>query len=447
MGYKNKNQSVIIPLISFCLPLILSGMLQQLYNWADAFIIGNTVGELALGAVGATTSPINFFLTLMTGFTLGLSVLVAGKHGAGDSEDISQILSAFSLLAVGVFFCISLAGVLWAFPFMVLLHTPSDAIGQAADYIRIIFIGFPFLAIYNVYAAVIRGIGDSRTPFFSILLSSVLNVALDLLFVIVFNLGVKGAAAATVLSQILMTVFVVVYAYKKHPLLRTAWGLRRFRHDIGKTWREGVRFGLPPMIQGCVISIGSLVLQNFMNGFGSQTVIAITAAYRIDSLVLLPIINLGSGISTFTANGYGARDRQKISGTFRSGLLLACVVSVLLTVFVIPTGGKIIGLFGAGSNAVHIGTMFFLRLAAFYPVYGIATAFRGYLEGMGDLVYSSAAGILSLLVRIAASYLLVPYFGNMIIAYAEVISWVVLMLLYLVRIRFVRRKNAALFAD
>lgn len=130
-----------------------------------------------------------------------------------------------------------------------------------------------------------------------------------------------------------------------------------------------------------------------------------------------------------------------------SGLLLACVVSVLLTVLVIPTGGKIIGLFGAGSNAVHIGTMFFLRLAAFYLVYGIATAFRGYLEGMGDLVYSSAAGILSLLVRIAASYLLVPYFGNMIIAYAEVISWVILMLLYLVRIRFVRRKNAALFAD
>ena len=204
--------------------------------------------------------------------------------------------------------------------------------------------------------------------------------------------------------------------------------------------REGVRFGLPPMLQSSISSLGGLVLQDFMNRFGTDTVTAITTAYRIDTLVMLPIVNLGSGISTTTAHSYGAGDEMRTRRTLAAGTVLAIVVSLLLTGIVIPTGGKIIALFGAGATAVAIGSAFFRRIACFYPIFGLITAFRGYLEGRGDLVYSSIAGMVSLAVRIIASYVMEPYFGNMSIAYAEMLSWVCLLIMYL--LRFAKRRKA-----
>ena len=156
-----------------------------------------------------------------------------------------------------------------------------------------------------------------------------------------------------------------------------------------------------------------------MNGFGTQTVAAITTAYRIDSIALLPIINLGSGISTIVAQSYGAGEEKKTRKIYMVGTVLMAVVSVLMTVLVVPVGGPLIALFGAGPEAVEIGRGFFQRLASFYVVYGLATATRGYLEGIGDVVYSSVAGIVSLACRIIASYAFAGVFGNSIIAYAE----------------------------
>ena len=241
-------------------------------------------------------------------------------------------------------------------------------------------------------------------------------------------MSVKGAAIATIISQIAMTIFIVIYSSRKYEELRFA------KPDFQKdAIMEGVKFGCPPMIQSTVSSAGGLVLQNFMNGFGTATVAAITTAYRVDSIILLPIINLGSGISTFTAQSFGARNDERTKRTFFSGLMLMAAVSLLLSLVVIPAGGFLIALFGAGDEAVAIGDAFFRRIASFYVIFGLATAIRGYIEGIGDVVYSSIAGILSLLCRIVLSYVLEPYFGNMVIAYAEMLSWILLLLLYLVR--------------
>lgn len=428
-AHQNTGREITWGLVRFSLPLILSGMLQQLYNWVDALIVGNMEGEVALGAIGVTSSPINFFVTLMTGFTLGLSVWVARSFGEKRTEHIPSILSLFSLVGLLLFAVVGGLGLCFSRQFLLLLRTPADALPPAVDYIRVIGLGFPFLAVYNVYSAVLRGIGDSRTPFLSIVISSLVNVVLDLLFVVVLAMGVRGAAIATVLSQIAMTVFTVVYSSRKHTLLRFS--------PVRTGWREllsrGASFGFPPMLQSCITSLGILVLQNFMNGFGTQTVTAITSAYRIDTLVLLPVVNLSAGISTFTAHSYGEGDSVRERQVLRAGLGVMFVVSLVLTAIVVPTGGKLIGLFGAGEEAVSIGSAFFVRLASFYPIYGLANAYRGYLEGIGDLVYSSAIGIVCLLVRIGLSYLLEPFSGNMVIAYAEMISWVLLLALYFLR--------------
>ena len=200
------------------------------------------------------------------------------------------------------------------------------------------------------------------------------------------------------------------------------------------------------MIQSSISSLGSLILQNFMNGFGTQTVAAITTAYRIDTIVLLPIINLGSGISTLTAQSYGAGRTDRTRRILLAGSGVMLLVSLALTLLVIPTGGHLIALFGAGAEAVRIGSDFFLRIASFYVVYGLAMSVRGCLEGIGDVTYSSIAGIASLVFRIFLSYALADLFGNMVIAYAEAFSWLLLLGLYILRawIRgFSGRKNVS----
>ena len=435
----NENQklgTIMKELIRFSLPLILSGVLQQLYNWADAFIVGNVDGELSLSAIGVTSIPISFFITTITGFTLGLSVLIAKNFGAKKQDSIPPVLAVFAVILGGVFLLAAAVAALFRSGIRRSVYgSGAGRVGRpwhnASGYIRIIFWGLPFLAVYNVYTATLRGLGDSRIPFLSILVSSLINVLLDILFVAELRWGVLGAAAATVLSQAIMTVFIVLYGTSKYPWLKSGYRKESF---CGAVVRDGLRYGLPPMVQSSISALGSLVLQDFMNRFGTDTVTAITTAYRIDTLILLPIVNLGSGISTVTAHSHGAGDTIRTRKTLSAGTILTLVVSAFLTGLVIPTGGKIIALFGAGTAAVAIGSAFFHRIAFFYPIFGLTTAFRGYLEGRGDLMYSSVAGLVSLAVRIIASYAMAPHFGNMTIAYAEMVSWVWLLVMYLFRL-------------
>ena len=436
---REKKQSIAYILVRFSLPLILSGVLQQLYNWADAFIVGNVNGELALAAIGATSTVINVYLMAITGFTLGLSILFAQKFGGGETDAIPKVLATFSMLLGAAFLLLAAAGIGFTAPLLRLLHTTADTVCMAESYLRLVLLGVPFLAVYNVYAAALRGIGDSRAPFLAIVISSAVNVALDILLVAVLRWGVAGAAVATVIAQAVMTGFLILYSIKKYGILRYRPGKNAW--DRG-AFRQGVGLGIPPMIQSSVSAFGSLILQNFMNGFGTQTVAAITTAYRVDTMVLLPIINLGSGISTIVAQFYGAGEKTRTKKVFTVGAAMMAVVSLALTAVVITTGGHLIAMFGVGPESTEIGWRFFRRIASFYLVFGMATAMRGYLEGMGDVLYSSAAGVLSLITRIVLSYTLATFWGNMIIAYAEAFSWVLLLMLYFVRILWKQRPQA-----
>ncbi len=440
-----KRQSITGSLISFSIPLILSAVLQQLYAWADAFIVGNFVGEVALASVGSTTSVVNLFITVITGFTLGLSIISAKRYGEGNTGEVRAILSTFSLLLGAVFLFLAFLGFSLSHGILSFMDTAPEAIDGANGYLRIIFIGIPFLAVYNAYSASLRSIGDSRAPFYAVLISSILNVVLDIIFVAFFNTGIAGAAWATVISQAAMTFFIIIYTVRKHSELRFSLNSHAFDR---MALRDGCRFGFPPMIQSSVTAAGSLILQSFMNSFGLATVTAITTAYRIDTIIMVPIINLGSAISTFTAQAEGRKDRNHAIKVYHSGLLLMLAVSFILTALVIPTGGSLIRLFGAGDEAVSIGDGFFRRIALFYFVFGLSMAVRGYVEGLGDVVYSSFAGIFSLAVRIALSYAMKPFFGNMTIAYAEMAAWLFMLLLYYLRVvakGYNRQKQDALY--
>lgn len=284
-------------MLRFSLPLVLSGVLQQLYSWADAFIIGHAEGELQLAAVGATTSLSGFLSNTMLGLTLGLSIMAAQRVGAGSRSRVRDILSAFLPLLTAGYALIALAASFFLAPVLTLMDTPAEIFADALSYLRIILLGVPFLACYNLYAALLRAIGDTKAAFYAVLLSSAANVALDILFVAILPFGVAGAAAATVLSQIGMTIFIALYAARKEPELLRPIRIHLPEHSALK---EGMRFAAPPALKNSVTSFGSLALQGFMNSFGATTVLAVTTAYRVDCITLLPIINLGAAISIMT---------------------------------------------------------------------------------------------------------------------------------------------------
>jgi len=295
----------------------------------------------------------------------------------------------------------------------------------------------PFLTVYNLYAGAIRAVGDSRAPFYAVLVSSAVNVVMDILFVAVFGWGVDGAAIATVIAQVAMTIFMIIYGVTKHPVVRFKI-INIFNREC---LSGGFSFGTPPMVQSCINSFGNMILQGFMNGFGTATVAAITTAYRVDCIALLPVINLGSGISTLVAQNYGAGDRKKAWKVFTTGVVIMMPVALVLTMVVVLFGGKMIALFGAGEEVVAIGTNFFRSIAVFYVIYGIAMACRGYIEGLGGVMYSSIIGVTALAVRIINSYALKGVWGNMVIAYAEGISWALLMTLFIIKIIKIRKKD------
>lgn len=415
-------------LVRFSIPLVLSGLLQQLYAWADAFIVGNVEGEQALAAIGATTALSNLFVLVITGITLGPALLAARLWGQERREELRPVLSTFVVVLGAAFVAIGLGGSAVVRPVLAAINTPE--LDQASRYLVIVLLGLPFVAVYNVYAAVLRGMGDSRAPLLAVLVASVVNVGLDLVLVAGLEMGVAGAAAATVAAQGMMMVFIILYAVYRSPALRFRPG--RGCVDRAKL-REGLALGVPSALQSSINSLGGVALQDFMNGFGTQTVAAITTAYRVDTVLLLPITNLSSGISTVAAQNMGAGQPGRARETLRVGSIIMAVTSLVLTGVVLLVGGPVIALFGVTEQAAAQGAEFFANIAGFYLIYGLAMSLRGFLEGLGDVLYSSLAGIGALGLRIALSYALAPWAGWRIIAWAEAVSWTVMLVLYWAR--------------
>lgn len=415
-------------LVRFSIPLVLSGLLQQLYAWADAFIVGNVEGERALAAIGATTALSNLFVLVITGITLGPALLAARLWGQERREELRPVLSTFVVVLGAAFVVIGLGGSAVVRPVLAAINTPE--LDQASRYLGIVLLGLPFVAVYNVYAAVLRGMGDSRAPLLAVLVASVVNVGLDLVLVAGLEMGVAGAAAATVAAQGMMMVFIILYAVYRSPALRFRPG--RGCVDRAKL-REGLALGVPSALQSSINSLGGVALQDFMNGFGTQTVAAITTAYRVDTVLLLPITNLSSGISTVAAQNMGAGQPGRARETLRVGSIIMAVTSLVLTGVVLLVGGPVIALFGVTEQAATQGAEFFANIAGFYLIYGLAMSLRGFLEGLGDVLYSSLAGIGALGLRIALSYALAPWAGWRIIAWAEAVSWTVMLVLYWAR--------------
>ena len=426
-------------LIRFSIPLVLGGILQQMYAWADAFVVGNLMGEGALAAIGATTALNNLFVMSITGLALGISLLAAKLYGQGAGAEMERLLSTFVLTLGGAFLVISVIGSLMAGKLLELIHTPGDIVYQARAYLQIVLLGLPFLAVYQVYAAVLRGMGESKAPLYAVLVAALINVGLDVILVGPLRMGVKGAAAATLAAQGMMAAFMWFYAARRRGLRLPAW--TKGGWIKGEFLKRGIYLGVPIAIQSSITSLGSVALQNFMNGFGSATVAAITTAYRVDTVIMLPVTNLSAGISTAAAQNMGAQEPERARRALWVGSGMMVVVTAALAVLVAAVGGSLIAMFGVSEESTAIGRTFFRSISIFYPIYGLAMSLRGYLEGVGDVLFSSAVGVSALALRIVLSYALAEAVGNQIIPYAEAASWGAMLLFF--SLRFIWRERKA----
>jgi len=438
---QEKRKSIAAELIFFSMPLILSGVMQQLYSWADAFIVGHAEGELQLAAIGATGSISSLLINTILGFTTGLSIMAAQSFGRKDTAKIRRILTGFLPVLGAAYAVLSVLMIVFAGGVLGIMDTPKEIFGFAQDYLKIVLIGIPFLACYNVFAALLRAVGNTKAAFWSVLISSGMNVVLDVLFIVVLPFGVRGAAVATAFSQAAMAVYILIYTYKKYPYLMKRGGDKAFS---GAVMREGLSFSVPPTIQNSVTSFGNLILQNFMNGFGAVTVLAVTTAYRVDCIMLLPIVNLGAAISSMVARAKGAGDEAKIKSCFRTSIMMMIVIAAVLSLVMFLFGAKFIAMFGVTGEALNGGSQFFRDLAIFYTLFGVGMVLRSTLEGMGDVTVCSIIGIITLAARIGLSYLLKPVFAERTIAFAEGFAWILMLVLFILRTIYTFRRQKAI---
>lgn len=410
-------------IVLFTLPLLIGNLFQQFYLFADAAVVGRLIGVNALAAVGASGSLVFLLIGFTFGAAAGLAIPVAKAFGAGDQAALRRFVAAGVLVAGGVAVAITVAGSLGARPLLELMQTPPELIDDAALFLTVTCLGAGVTMAYNFLAAVIRALGDSRTPLVFLVIACVLNVALVALFIGVFQLGVEGAALATVLAQSVSVVLCLTLIARRMPQLRlrrTDWALRP--GELSESARSGLTMGF----QLSVIAIGAVVLQYAINGLGSDAVAAATAAMRVDQLAVAPLASFGLAMTTFVAQNRGARQWARIrTGVLRISLV-TWLVSLGLGLVIITFGTAIVGLFvGEGEDAVvALAHQYLVVNGMLYPLLASLFVLRNAIQGLGSTGVPTVAGFMELVFRAAAAIFLVGQLGFAGVALAAPLAWV-----------------------
>ncbi|MDO5516748.1 MAG: MATE family efflux transporter [Clostridium sp.] len=410
-------------ILEFSIPLLFGMLFQQFYSMVDTIIVGKYLGVNALAAVGSTGS-INF---MVIGFCMGVcngfGIPIAQQFGAGNYKLLrkyafnSGYLSAvFSVIMTAVV-CVLCSDIL------VWMKTPSDIIDGAYKYIFIIFLGIPATYLYNLLSAIIRSLGDSKTPLYFLLISSVINIVLDLLFIIYMNMGVAGAAWATVIAQGISGVFCLVFMKRKYEILK-------FEKDELGLDKECVKnlcyMGIPMGLQYSITAIGSVILQTAVNGLGSLVVAAVTAGSKISMFLCCPFDALGSTMATYAGQNVGAKKFDRISEGVKASTIIGSIYSIVALIISILFG-KSIALFFVSETETDIILMvskFLIIIASFYIPLCLVNVVRFSIQGMGFSAFAILAGVCEMVARSLCGFVLVPVFGYTAVCLASPVAWI-----------------------
>lgn len=412
-------------LFFFALPMILGNLFQQFYTTVDSIIVGQFVGEDALAAIGASYSLTTVFIMIAIGGGIGASVIISQYLGANllNKMKTSIYTALISFLSVSIL--LGLVGLLLSKAILLGLNTPENILADAMLYLRIYFLGLPFLFMYNILSSIFNALGNSKTPLYLLIFSSILNIVMDLALVRSFGLGIAGAAIATVFAQGLSAVISFMI------LMRTLKGYeiekeeKRMLFDIHMLGNM-VKVAIPSMLQQSIVSIGMLLVQSVVNGFGSSVLAGYTAGMRIESICIVPMIASGNAVSTFTAQNLGAGAPERVKRGYSAAVKMvfgfAVVIFLVLTVF----HGAIIRSFldeGSGQAAFQTGNAYLSFIAFFFVCIGLKAVTDGVLRGAGDVVVFTLANLLNLTIRVTFAFVFVPVLGVQAVWMAVPIGW------------------------
>lgn len=423
----------------FAVPLILGNFFQLTYNAADSIIVGRFVGTKALAAVGTANPIMNIVMFFIIGICMGASVLMSEYFGAGNIKKLKRevsttMIAGFIFTMIIIVFCIIMTK-----PILELIRTPEEILPDATSYLRIIFCGLIFTFLYNVYAATLRSIGDSKIPLIFLIISAVFNVVMDIVFVVILKMGVPGSALATLTAEMLSSVCCITYAYVKVPMLR--FSRKEFIMDR-QLLRTTINYSWVTAMQQTCLYVGKFLVQGAVNPLGVDAIATFNAVNRVDDFAFTPQQSISSGMTTFLAQNRGAKKNERIKSGFWSGMKLETLYWFMLLVTVFFGAPHIMHLFVSEENSkvVELGIKYLEMMAFFYLLPSYTNGIQGYFRGMGDLKITLRSTFVQIVGRVIFAYILAPKFGIVGIALSCLAGWII-MLAYEVPLCIKHRKN------
>ncbi len=397
-------------IIKFTLPLLLGNLFQQLYNMVDSIVVGKFVSEDALAAVGACGSTNFLFFSLSSGLAIGIGIIVAQFFGAGDEKNVRNTIANSIYVLWGAAITVSIIGIVFCPALLRLLQTPESVIGDSIIYMRTSCAGILFIATYNGVAAILRALGDSKTPLYFLIVSSIVNVVLDLVFVLVLGLGVFGVALATIIAQATSAFSCIIYAYHKVEYFRLTKEQLKIQPMI---ITNCFKIGVPIAMQNSMIAVSCMVLQGVVNTFGETVMAAYTCIGRIEQVVQQPYMSLGSALTTYSGQNMGAGKIDRVKKGFRQGTVMVLIFSMCMLPIAYLFGEQIVGIFvndpeviAIGAKAIRINSLCYFGLGMIYVP-------RSVLNGCGDTGFAMINGITEVICRVFFSLILtrIPFLG------------------------------------
>ncbi|MEG0549304.1 MAG: MATE family efflux transporter [Coprobacillus sp.] len=364
----------------FSMPLLVGNLFQQLYNTVDAYVVGNFVSKQALAAVGASSPIINMLIGFFMGLATGAGVIIAQYYGAGDEKNLKKAVHSSSALTLVMAVVLTVIGVLGTNPMLHAIGIPADVFPESSTYLSIYFMGITFGLIYNMGAGILRAMGDSKRPLYFLVVGCVVNIVLDFLFVKYLRWGVAGAGYATLIAQAISAILVVIVLMKSEGPHRLFIKQIRFHWIILK---KIIMIGLPTGLQQSIVSLSNVIVQSYVNAFGSSVVAGYSATIRIDGFVNLPLQSFNMAITTFVGQNIGAKQYDRVKKGTKSALIMSITVTLLMSLTLFLFGKDFIAIFNSEADVIQAGWTMLLAFIPFYVFLPINQVYNGVLRGAG----------------------------------------------------------------
>lgn len=411
-------------IIAFAIPMIIGNLFQQLYNLVDSVVVGQFVGKNALAAVSSAFTVMVFITSIIIGLCMGAAVVFSQLFGAGEIEKLKRAITTAFIFIASITCIISIGALLGIDTIIRFMNIPQELYMDTKNYLSVIFAGLIFVFLYNAMASLLRALGDSKTPLYFLILSAVINIVLDLVFVLVCNMGVMGAAVATLIAQAVAALLCVIYSLKKLPILHMK------KRDIvfdKEQFRVIGKYAVLTSLQQSIMNFGILMVQGLVNSFGTAAMAAFGAAVKIDAFAYMPVQDFGNAFATYVAQNEGAGKTVRVRQGVSCVIKMICVFCAIISFLVILFSKELMLIFiqPQETEVIAMGVGYLRTVALFYVLIGFLFMFYGFYRGIGNMKMSIVLTIISLGTRVALAYILaaIPHIGLIGIWWAIPIGW------------------------